>query len=133
MLLSKGEATPLTQKVILTVWGLRSSVLGRTRRNRNAVTNGDGIFAQQNVFNQESHDSLAFDDTKRFGSAAQASKECCAGFCQAQECSAIVGMVRDRLQLSTEGLLALAQHRHALTQLPDRHQLFRIHAKQSFN
>ena len=78
-----GVVTPLTQKVILTVWGLRSSVLGRTRRNRNAVTNGDGIFAEQNVFNQESHDSLAFDDTKGFSSVAQASKECCEGFCQA--------------------------------------------------
>src|SRR5260370_9918807 len=96
---STGEITPLTQKVILTVWGLRSSVLGRTRRNRNAVTNGDGIFADQNVFNQESHDSLAFDDTNGFGSAAQASKECCEGFCQAQECSPIVGLVGDRLQL----------------------------------
>src|SRR5258708_9136249 len=78
-----GVVTPLTQKVILTVWGLRSSVLGRTRRNRNAVTNGDGIFADQNVFNQESHDSLAFDDTKCFSSVAQASKACCEGFCQA--------------------------------------------------
>src|SRR2546422_1666216 len=128
-----GSATPLTQKVILTVWGLRSSVLGRTRRNRNAVTNGDGIFAEQNVFNQESHDSLAFDDTKRFGSAAQASKECCEGFCQAQECSAIVGLVGDRLQLSTECLLALAQHRHALPQLLDRQQFFLIGVKKSFN
>src|SRR5258708_29754412 len=80
---STGEITPLTQKVILTVWGLRSSVLGRTRRKRNAVTNGDGIFADQNVFNQESHDSLAFDDTKCFSSVAQASKACCEGFCQA--------------------------------------------------
>jgi hypothetical protein len=44
--------TPLTQKVILTVWVVRSSVFGRTRRNRNAVTNGDGILADQNVFNQ---------------------------------------------------------------------------------
>src|SRR6266487_6104103 len=101
--------------------------------HRNAVTNGDGIFAEQNVFNQESHDSLAFDDTKRFGSAAQASKECCEGFCQAQECSAIVGLVGNRLQLSTECLLALAQHKHAVTQLLDRQQFFLIGVKKSFN
>ncbi|HXN95561.1 MAG TPA: reverse transcriptase domain-containing protein, partial [Candidatus Acidoferrales bacterium] len=48
-----GPLTPLTQKGILTVWVVGSSVLGRTRRNRNAVTNGDGILADQNVFNQE--------------------------------------------------------------------------------
>jgi RNA-directed DNA polymerase len=33
-----GVVTPLTQKVILTVWVVGSSVLGRTCRNRNAVT-----------------------------------------------------------------------------------------------
>jgi RNA-directed DNA polymerase len=46
-----GVITPLTQKVIWTVWVVGSSVLGRTRRNRNAVANGDGILADQNVFN----------------------------------------------------------------------------------
>jgi hypothetical protein len=45
---------------------------------------------------------------------------------QAQECSAIVGLVGDRLQLSTECLLALTQHRHALTQLIDRQEFFLI-------
>jgi 7-keto-8-aminopelargonate synthetase-like enzyme len=44
------------------------------------VTNGDGVFADQNLFNQESYDYLAFNDTKRFRRAAQASKECCEGF-----------------------------------------------------
>src|SRR5215468_10834765 len=75
MLLSNGDNTPLTQKVILTVWVVGSSVLGRTRRNRNAVTNGDAVLADQDVFNQQSHDFLPFNDTKRFRRAAQASKE----------------------------------------------------------
>jgi hypothetical protein len=78
------------------------------------MTNSSGIFADQNLSNQESHDFLAFNHTKGFRSTAQASKECCEGFCQAQESSAVVGLVGDRLQLSTECLL---QHRHALTQL----------------
>ena len=47
-----GPFTPLTQKVILTLRVVGSSVLGRTRRNRNAVTNGDAILADQNIFNQ---------------------------------------------------------------------------------
>ena len=49
------------------------------------MTNGDGILADQNVFNQQSHYFLAFNDTKRFRRAAQASKECCESLCQAQE------------------------------------------------
>ena len=72
------------------------------------MTNGDGILADQNVFDQESHDSLAFNDTKRFRRTAQAGKECCESLCQAQEGGAIIGLVSDRLQLSTERLLALA-------------------------
>jgi hypothetical protein len=47
-----GVVTPLTQKVIWAFW-LRAAVLRRTRRNRDAVTNGDGIFTDQNFFNQE--------------------------------------------------------------------------------
>jgi RNA-directed DNA polymerase len=57
-----GPFTPLTQKVISTVWQVRS-FLGRPRGDRNAVPNGDGIIAHQNVFNQQSYDSLAFSDT----------------------------------------------------------------------
>src|ERR1700730_2295988 len=131
-LLSKGLITPLTQKVIGACW-LRAAVLRRTRRNRDAVTNGDGIFSDQNFFNQESHDSLAFDDTKRFGGAAKASKEHGEGFCQAQESSAIVGLVNDRLQLSTECFLALLQQRHSLPQLFDRQQSFLIGVEKSFD
>jgi len=61
------------------------------------VANGNGILADQNVFNQESHDFLAFNDTKRFRRTAQASEECCESLCQAQECGAIIGAVSDRL------------------------------------
>src|SRR5271155_2722354 len=101
-----GVITPLTQKVIWVFW-LRAAVLRGTRRDGNAVPNGDGIFPHQNVFNQQPYDSLALSDSKRFSSAAQAGKECCEGLCQAQECSSIVGLVGDCLQLRTECLLAL--------------------------
>jgi hypothetical protein len=77
------------------------------------VTNGDGILADQNLFNQESDDSLAFHDTKGFRSAAQASQESREGFCQAQEDSTIVSLIGNRLQLSPECVFALTQHRHA--------------------
>src|SRR5437773_6688626 len=132
-LLSKGLITPLTQKVILTVWVVGSPVLGRTRRNRNAVTNGDGIVADQDVFNQQSHDFLAFNDTKRFRGAAQASKECCESFRQAQEYGTIIGLVSDRLQLSTECLLAMTQCRHTFTQLLKRQESFLIGGEKPFD
>src|SRR5256885_16787247 len=93
-------ATPRTQKVILAVGQLGAAVLERTRIDRNAVTNGDGIFSHQNVFDQEPHDSLALSDTKRFSGTTQASQECCEALCQAQECSPVVGLVGDPLELS---------------------------------
>jgi hypothetical protein len=54
-------------------------------------------------------------------------------FCQAQESSAILGLVNDRLQLSTECFLALMQERHSPTQLIDRQQSFPIGVKKSFD
>src|SRR5437660_6190098 len=91
------------------------------------------MFSHQNVFNQETYDSLALHDIERFSSTTQASKECGEGFCQAQECSPIVSLVGNRLQLSTERLLALTQHRHALTQLLDRQESFLIGVEKSFD
>jgi hypothetical protein len=45
------------------------------------VTDGDGMLADQNFFDQQSHDFLAFNDTKTFRSTPRASKECCESFC----------------------------------------------------
>jgi hypothetical protein len=97
------------------------------------VTNGDGILADQNVFDQEPHDFLAINDTKRFRRTAQASKKCCESLCQAQECGAIVGLVGDRLQLSTECLLTMTQCRHTFTQLLKRQESFLIGGEKSFD
>jgi len=97
------------------------------------VTNGNRIFPNQNVFNQESHDFLAFDDTEGLRCAAQASEECCERFRQAQKCGAIIDLVSDRLQLSTESMLALTQHRHAITQLLNGQESFLIGVEQSFD
>jgi hypothetical protein len=97
------------------------------------VTNRNRIFAHQNVFHQQSHDFLTFHDAKRLCSAAQAGKKCDEGFCQAQECGTIIRLIRDRLQLGTECLLALTQHRHALTQLFDRQESFLVCVEKSFD
>jgi hypothetical protein len=97
------------------------------------VTNGDGVVPHQDVFNHEPHNALALSDTKRFGGTAQANEECCERLGQAQECSPVVGLVGDGLQLSTKPLFALAQPRHALPQLFDRQESFLIEVEQSFD
>jgi hypothetical protein len=97
------------------------------------VTNGDGVVPHQNVFNHEPHNALALRDTKRFGGTAQASEECCERLGQAQECSPVVGLVGDRLPLSTKRLFALAQPRHAIPQLFDRQESFLVGIEQSFD
>ena len=72
------------------------------------MANGDVVFPHQNFFDHEAYDSLAFSDVKRFGSTAQASEECREGLGQAQECSPIVDLVSDRLQLCAEHLFTIA-------------------------
>jgi hypothetical protein len=97
------------------------------------VTNRNRIFADQNVFDQQPDNFLTFNDAKRLCSTAQADKKWREGFCQAQECGTIIGLISDRLQLSTECLLALTQHRHALTQLFDRQEFFLVCVEKSFD
>src|SRR5258708_21891577 len=52
---------------------------------------------------------------------------------QSQEGCPIVGLVSDRLQLSTKGLFTLAQRRHALAQLLDRQECFLVGVEKSFH
>ena len=72
------------------------------------MANRDVVVSHQNFFDQEAYDSLAFSDIQRFSSTAQARKECGEGLGQAQECSPIVDLVSDRLQLRAEHLFTLA-------------------------
>ena len=71
-----GLVTPLTQKVILRVWtpfGARGggpTVGGRWRRDGNAMSDDDGVLADQHVLDDKAHDSLALLDIKRVGGAA---------------------------------------------------------------
>jgi len=53
------------------------------------------------------NNSLSFSDVQRFGSTVQASEECREGLGQAQECSPIVNLVSDRLQLYAEHLFTI--------------------------
>jgi hypothetical protein len=97
------------------------------------VTNGDCVIAYQDVFYNEPYDSLALSDTERINSSPQAGEERGKGLCQSQEDGPIVGLVGDCLQLSTNGLFTLAQSRHALAQLLNRHQCFLVGAEKPFD
>jgi hypothetical protein len=76
------------------------------------MANGDVVDSNQDVFHNEPYDSLAFSDTQRISSTAQ----------PVEERRSIIGLVSDCLQLGTERLIALAQRRHSLTHLLDRHE-----------
>jgi len=68
------------------------------------------------IFDHEPYDSLALRDIKRLSRTAQAGEERRESLRQSQEGCPIVGLVSDRLQLSTKRLFTLAQRRHALAQ-----------------
>jgi hypothetical protein len=97
------------------------------------VTNGDGVVPHQDVFDHEPYDSLALRDIKRLSSTAQACEERRESLRQSQEGCPIVGLVSNRLQLSTKRLLTLAQRRHALAQLLDRQECFLVGVEKSFH
>ena len=70
--------------------GWRATVRRRCQTDRNAMSNNEGVIANQNVFDDQSHDSLAFQDIKRIGSVSQSSQKGRESLRQAQEHGAIV-------------------------------------------
>jgi hypothetical protein len=72
------------------------------------MANGDGVVSDQDVFHNESNDSLTLNDTQRISSPVQAVEKRREGLREAKEGRPIIGLVSDCLQLSTERLFALA-------------------------
>ena len=83
------------------------------------MSDDDIVVADENLLDHKAHDALTLGDVKGVGSAVQASKECRESLRQAQQRSAIVSLVGDRLQFSPQRLLALSQRGHAFAQLLD--------------
>ena len=110
-----GAVTPRTQKETLAVWGAlgltrsgRATTGRGCRGNRNAMADDDGVVSYQDFFDDETHDSLALHDIKRVGGAAQSGEERRERLGQAQERSAILRLICDRLQLGAQRLFTLA-------------------------
>jgi hypothetical protein len=121
MLDKSGETTPRTQKqtsAIRRVMGpagnWRAAVRRGRQSDRNAMPDDDRVVADEDVLDDQPHDSLALIDVKRVGGSAQATEERCERFGKAQKRGTIDSLVSDRLQFSAQGLLALPQQRHAL-------------------
>ena len=69
----------------------------------------DRVVANEDVLDDEAHDSLALIDVKRVGGAAQTTEECRESLGKAKERGAIGSLVSDRLQLGAQRLFALPQ------------------------
>jgi hypothetical protein len=72
------------------------------------VADDDTVVADKDLLDEEAHDTLALDDVECIGSTAQASEERRKIFCKSQEIGAVVGLIRNRLQLGAQRLFALA-------------------------
>ena len=81
------------------------------------MPNDDCVVADEDVLDDQAHDSLALQDVERVGGVAQPAEERRESLSQAQERSAIGSLVSNRLQLSAQRLFALSQRRHTLAQL----------------
>jgi len=79
------------------------------------MPNDDVVVADENFLDDQSYDSLPFDDIERGGGAAQANEERSECFCKTQKIGTIVGLICNRLQFRAQRLFALPQRRHALT------------------
>ena len=93
----------------------------------------DRVVANEDVLDDEAHDSLAFQDVKCVGGATQAAEERRQSLGKAQERGAIGGLVSDCLQLGTQRLFALAQRRHTLAQLLKRQEILLIGVEKSLD
>ena len=54
----------------------RAAIRWGCQANRDAMPDDDGVVADEDVLDDEAHDSLALDDVKRVGGAAQTAQEC---------------------------------------------------------
>ena len=93
----------------------------------------DRVVANEDVLDDEAHDSLALQDVKCVGGAAQAAEERRQRLGKAQERGAIVGLVSDRLQFGAQRLFAVTQRRHTLAQLLKRQELLLIGVEKSLD
>jgi hypothetical protein len=92
------------------------------------VSNNEVVIADQNILDDESHDSLPFHDIERVGRVAQSRQKIRESLCQAQEHGAVVGLIGNCSGLLAQRLFPLTQRRHSLAKLLKGHEPFLIGA-----
>src|ERR1022692_686512 len=132
-------ATPLTQKI--TCAAARRRVVGSwrcfvsrgSRGYRDRVADDDGVVTDENLFDEQSDNTLTLDNVQRLRRGTQSRHERRQCFGQAQIRGAIICLVGERGQLRLQGLFAPAQPRHAGAQFIEREQGFLIGRHQPFH
>jgi len=119
-----GPLTPRTQKQTSTARGAmwpagswRTAARRGRQSGRDAMPDDDRGVANEDVLDNQAHDSLALQHVKRAGSTAQTAQESREGLGKAQEGVSVCGLVSDRLQFGAQRLFALSQQAHTLAQL----------------
>src|ERR1039458_4955678 len=134
-----GPTTPLTQKI--TCAAARRGVVGSwrcvvsrgSRGYRDRVADDDGVVTDENLFDEQSDNTLTLDNVQRLRRGTQSRHERRQCFGQAQIRGAIICLVGERGQLRLQGLFAPAQLRHAGAQFIEREQGFLIGRHQPFH
>ncbi|MGH7084109.1 MAG: hypothetical protein ACREFS_15290 [Acetobacteraceae bacterium] len=73
----------------------------------------DGVVADQDFLDHETHDPLALLDVEPICGGARPGQESRQGLGEAQKDRAVVHLIQDRLQLRLNSMLTLAQFRHS--------------------
>ena len=79
------------------------------------MTDHDLIIADQDVFDQQSHNLLASMNVDGLRRRAELAEKRSEGFGETKRGGAVIRLIGDRLQLTADGVLTLAQRRAALT------------------
>ena len=84
------------------------------------MSDDDPVVTDQNLFDEQSHHPPTLDDVESFGRRAQTGEKRGQGFGETQINRAVGRLVRDRLQLGTDCVLAPTQIGHAVAQFVER-------------
>ena len=131
--------TPLTQKRTCATsrrWvteSWRCVVSRRSSRYGDRMADDDGVVIDENLFDEQSNDTLTLNNVQRLSRRVQSVHERRKCFGQSQICGAIVCLIGYRFKFRLQGLLAPAQLRHSRAQFFEREQRFLISRHQSFH
>jgi hypothetical protein len=93
----------------------------------------DPVVTDQDLLDEQSYHALTLDSVERFGRRAWTSEKCSQRFSETQIGSAVGRLVRDRLQLGADCVLAPTQIGHAVAQLVERQKIFLVGGEQALD